>query len=48
MGLFRSEVLSTFPRPKLVLAKEAVVAPVPPFSIATMPEIAFAVSAEKA
>ena len=48
MGLLRSEVLSTFPKPKLALASVAFAAPVPPFSIATMPEMAFAVCAENA
>ena len=37
MGLFKSEVLSRFPIPRLALASVAVVAPVPPFSIAIIP-----------
>jgi hypothetical protein len=37
MGLFTSEVLSTLLSAKLVLAAAAVLAPVPPFAIATTP-----------
>ena len=37
-GLFKSEVLSIFPRPKFVFAEVAEFAPVPPFVIATIPE----------
>ena len=37
-GLFKSEVLSIFPMPKLVRALLALLAPVPPFAIATTPE----------
>ncbi len=45
MGLFKSEVFSTLPKPKLVRAAEAVVAPVPPLTIATTPETFSAVIA---
>ena len=37
IGLFKSAVFSTFPIPRLALASGAVVAPVPPFAIATTP-----------
>ena len=37
IGLFTSEVLSTLFSAKLVLAAAAVLAPVPPFAIATTP-----------
>ena len=37
IGLFTSEVLSTLLSAKLVLAAAAVLAPVPPFAIATVP-----------
>ena len=37
-GLFKSEVLSIFPMPKLVRALLALLPPVPPFAIATTPE----------
>ena len=37
MGLFTSEVLSRLLSAKLVLAAATVVAPVPPFAIATTP-----------
>ena len=39
MGLFASEVLSTFPKPKYTLATAAVVAPVPPLVRGTTPDI---------
>ena len=45
MGLLASLVLSTLPKPKLVLASEAVVAPVPPLFISTLPDTLFAVNA---
>ena len=46
-GLFKSEVLSMLPSPKLVLAAVAEFAPVPPFASATIPEtlVAFPVKA---
>ena len=37
MGLFTSEVLSTLLSAKLVFAAAAVLAPVPPFAMATVP-----------
>ena len=37
-GLFKSEVFSIFPIPKLVRALLALLPPVPPFAIATTPE----------
>ena len=37
MGLFKSVVLSTLLSNKLVLAAAAVLAPVPPFAMATVP-----------
>ena len=36
-GLLRSDVLSILSKPKLVLKPETVVAPVPPFAMATIP-----------
>ena len=48
-GLFKSEVLSILPSPKFVLADVAELAPVPPFTIATIPEtlVALPVSVPK-
>ncbi len=45
-GLLRSEVLLILPRPKLILALLASLAPVPPLATATMPEtlVAFPIS----
>ena len=48
-GLFKSEVLSILPSPKFVRADVAELAPVPPFTIATIPEtlVALPVSVPK-
>ena len=48
IGLSTSLVLSTFPKPKLTLAKVGVFAPVPPFITATKPLTVNAFCAYKA
>ena len=45
IGLFKSEVFSTLPRPKLARAAVAVVAPVPPLAMAITPVTLVAVVA---